>query len=84
MVESSVSPSIARIGPYRVFFFASDFFEPPHVHVERDRAVAKFWLDPVGLAYSRLFPGHELRKIESMVHEHAGEFLEAWDDFFRS
>jgi len=53
------------------------------VHVERDLAVAKFWLDPFGMAYSRLFPGHELRKIQAMVRERSDEFLEAWNDFFR-
>ena len=78
-----MSPTIARIGPYRFFFFASDYVETPHVHVERDRAVAKFWLDPVGMAYSRLFPAHELRKIRAIVVERADEFLEAWDEFFR-
>ena len=78
-----MSPTIARVGPYRIFFFASDFMEPPHVHVERDRAVAKFWLDPFGMAYSRLFPGHELRRVQAMVRERSGQFMEAWDDFFR-
>ena len=57
--------------------------EPPHVHVERDRGVAKFWLDPVGMSYSRLFPPHELRKIRAIVSERADEFMEAWNEFFR-
>ena len=39
-------PTILREGPYRFFFYASDREEPPHVHVERDDRVAKFWLDP--------------------------------------
>ena len=53
------------------------------MHVERDRAVAKFWLDTVGMAYSRLFPAHELRKIRAIVVERGDEFMEAWDEFFR-
>ena len=28
-------PTIKLIGPYRLFFWASDRNEPPHVHVER-------------------------------------------------
>ena len=53
------------------------------MHVERDRGVAKFWLDPVGMSYSRLFPPHELRKIRAIVSERADEFMEAWNEFFR-
>ena len=82
VVSSVVSPTVARVGPYR-FFFAGDSGEPPHVHVERDRAVAKFWLDPVGLASSRLFPAHELRLLHAAVRERASELLEAWHEFFR-
>ena len=41
------------------------------------------WLDPFGMAYSRLFPGHELRRVQAMVRERSGQFREAWDDFFR-
>jgi len=40
-------PTVKRIGPYRLFFVSSDFYEPPHIHVQREKMVAKFWLDPV-------------------------------------
>lgn len=42
--------TIARIGPYRVYFYGHDRCEPPHVHVDRDDNTAKFWLLPVELA----------------------------------
>lgn len=45
-------PTVLRVGPYRFFFYASDRHEPPHVHVERDEKVAKFWLRPVRLERS--------------------------------
>ena len=45
-----VSPAVLRSGPYRFFFFASDRNEPPHVHIERERKTAKFWLSPVRIA----------------------------------
>src|SRR5438270_11724045 len=31
-------PSVLRSGPYRFFFYSADQDEPPHIHVERDRA----------------------------------------------
>jgi hypothetical protein len=39
-------PTVARIGPYRFFFYSSENREPPHIHVEDDEKVAKYWLDP--------------------------------------
>jgi hypothetical protein len=47
-----VSPTIRRIGPYRFFFFANESGEPAHVHVQRERMLAKFWLEPIELARS--------------------------------
>lgn len=43
-------PTVLLLGPYRFFFFSLENDEPPHIHVERDDAVAKYWLDPVELA----------------------------------
>jgi hypothetical protein len=42
-------PEVVRDGPYRFFFFSSEGAEPPHVHVRRDRCMAKYWLWPVQL-----------------------------------
>ena len=40
-------PSVRGIpGPYRVHFTSFDCAEPPHVHVEREGKVCKFWLKP--------------------------------------
>lgn len=75
-------PTIARIGPYRVYFFSHDRGEPPHVHVDRDAATAKFWLAPVALAYNIGLRAKELRDLRRIVLEHATEFLEAWHDNF--
>ncbi|MDP9193163.1 MAG: DUF4160 domain-containing protein [Acidobacteriota bacterium] len=77
-------PTIATIGSYRFFFSSSDGSEPPHIHVELDRRVAKFWLDPVELSKSGRVADHELRRIEKLVIEHQIEFIEAWNDFFSS
>jgi hypothetical protein len=32
-----------------MFFYSGDRDEPPHVHVERENMVAKFWLVPIKL-----------------------------------
>jgi uncharacterized protein DUF4160 len=61
-------PTIWEHGPYRFFFYSGDRDEPPHVHVERERNKAKFWLDPVRLQNS----GGYNRKMS----------LEKWHDYF--
>lgn len=77
-----MSPTVMRSGPYRLFFFSNESGEPAHIHVQRDRNLAKFWLGPVGLARSTGFPSHELRTIEAIVRENEERLLEAWREYF--
>jgi hypothetical protein len=75
-------PTVFRSGPYRFFFFAGDADEPPHVHVEPDDSVCKFWLTPCRLAMNNGFQPAEVRAIGRLVEDHAGDFLEQWHEFF--
>ncbi|MCC7291125.1 MAG: DUF4160 domain-containing protein [Phycisphaerales bacterium] len=76
-------PSVKRIGPYRFFFFSNENDEPPHIHVQRERCLAKFWLDPVAMARSKRFAAHELTRIEKLIVDHQNEFLEAWNEYHK-
>ena len=75
-------PTVLKEGPYRFFFFASDRGEPPHVHVERENMVAKFWLDPLRLSRVGDFGRPEIRRIEKLIEQHQTKLLGAWHDFF--
>ena len=77
-------PTVLEDGPYTFIFFSSDKGEPPHIHVKRERRIAKFWLNPVAMAKSRGFPGHELNHIARLVAKHEPTLLEAWHDYFNS
>jgi hypothetical protein len=77
-------PTILVIGAYRFFFFANESGEPCHIHVQRDRALAKFWLSPIALASSTGFASHELTKLLNLVEVHQQTLLEAWNEFFAS
>ena len=77
-----MSPVVLRSGPYSFYFVSHDLHEPPHVHVDRDDLSAKFWLDPVALAYNLGFPARELRKLETLTSERQNALLEAWNDYF--
>jgi len=73
-------PTILRIEAYRFYFYSNEKGEPPHIHVHRDRCLAKFWLNPVALAGSKRFASHELRAIQKLVEENKKIFLEAWNE----
>lgn len=75
-------PTVLRIGPYRFFFYSADGDEPPHVHVERDECVAKFWLDPIRLATSGGFRSAEPRQLNKIVAEQQRELMRCWNEFF--
>jgi hypothetical protein len=77
-------PTVLRVGPYRFFFYSGDSPEPPHVHVERDRYIAKFWLAPVRLQNSGGFRRHELNRIQRIIDDHREELLRSWYEYFSS
>jgi hypothetical protein len=60
-------PTVSRIGPHRFFFYSGDRGEPPHIHVQREDRVGKFWLEPVRLRSNGGFGRQELRRIEDLV-----------------
>lgn len=74
-------PTVATVGPYRVFFYSADRAEPVHVHVEREDKVAKFWLNPVRLARSGgSLAGSSAKSKHCCGHEAA--LIGAWNEYF--
>ena len=67
-------------GPYWFYFYSFDCGEPMHVHVRRDNKQAKFWTDPVALAWNRGFSPRELNDIRRIIIEHEAQILGAWDE----
>lgn len=55
------------------------------MHIDRESASAKFWLDPdVSLADNRGFGRKDLRDIERMVRDHLETLRHEWDSFCNS
>lgn len=61
-------------------FYSFDCQEPPHVHVQRERMVCKFWLTPVVLSTNHGFSPRELNRIRAMILAQRDHILEAWHD----
>lgn len=78
--DYAAMPTAFRDGPYRFYFYSFDCNEPMHVHVGRDRNEAKFWLEPVEIAFNHGFAGHELRKVEKIIREQRSMIREAWHE----
>lgn len=64
-----------------VLLYAGDREEPPHVHVEREDNMAKFWLDPIRLQGSGGFPRTEISRIRKFIRTYP-KLLEAWHEYF--
>ena len=77
-------PTVLRAGPYRFFFYAGDSREPPHIHVERDDNIAKFWLAPIRLQRSDGFARVEIGRMQKLVARHQPALREAGHAYFRS
>jgi hypothetical protein len=77
-------PTVLKRDRYRFFFYSGDRGEPPHIHVEQEDRIAKFWLSPVRLASSGGFRRREISEVERIVLDERERFLEAWNDFFGS
>jgi hypothetical protein len=78
-------PTVLRWKGYRFFFFSNegDSIEPVHVHVRKDRNVAKFWLEPVvGLADSYGMKPQELNKLQKVVENNTKLIKRAWYEYF--
>ena len=72
-------PTLLRDGPFRFFFYLGDRNEPPHVHVQRDNQIAKFWLDPVTLERSGGMRRSDIHWVERIIEENQASFLREWD-----
>lgn len=69
-------PGIPR--PFRLYFYCFDCNEPPHVHVQRDRGVAKFWMTPVSVASNHGLSARDLTAARRTILEHHSRMMEAW------
>ena len=79
-----MAPTIARDGPFRLFFFSREE-ERIHVHVAHADGEAKFWLTPqVALASQTGLSSKQLRGAQGIVEAHIEEIRNAWNRHFAS
>ncbi len=75
-------PTVLIIGPYRFYFYSHEPNEPPHIHVDKDRSSAKFWLRKVGLANNIGYNSKEINVLHKLVIKNQKLFLDEWNEYF--
>lgn len=68
------------LGPRRFFFYSFDCNERMHVHVQRERMVCKYWLQPIGLANNQGFKTRELNQIRKLIESHLTSIERQWHE----
>ena len=74
-------PTILLTKGYRFFFYINDH-TPPHIHIEKNRSTAKFFLKNAELAKSKRFNAKELSDIRNIIMENLELFKTKWDERF--
>jgi hypothetical protein len=49
-----------------------------HLHIQRERMVCKFWIQPVALARNQGFVSKELIMIRKIILKNRDKIMEAW------
>lgn len=75
-------PALLRLKGYRFFFYSGESGEPPHVHVNKDRKTAKFWIESATVVQNSHFTPLELREIARIISDYRLDFLRKWNDYF--
>ncbi len=74
-------PTISIEG-YKLRFYSSDRFEPPHVHAIKGGNEAKIWLQPIEVEHNYGFNPVELNRIVRLTKRNRQRLLEAWNVYF--
>jgi hypothetical protein len=72
------SPQVHRVNGFSYVMYFNEGLEPPHVHVSKAEAKAKFWLSPVELCSARGFNPTQLKQIKRRLIDLNAYFLEEW------
>lgn len=78
-------PTVLNEDGYRFFFFSNEGnpLEPCHIHVRKNGALAKFWVNKTStLADNIGFTAKELNEISKIINNNIPKIKEAWNEFF--
>jgi hypothetical protein len=83
--KGDAMPEVFRERGFRFFFYSNEGTprEPVHIHVEKDRMEAKFWLFPqVRVAYNEGYDARTLRDLQVIVEVNRSLIERVWNEYF--
>ena len=63
---------------FKFYFWTQENFEPPHFHVRKGAASAKWFLDPLKEAWTKGMSDEDKQKIAELAAANAGKWLDEW------
>jgi hypothetical protein len=75
-------PKVLEINGFIFFFYSQEGNEPPHIHIRKAGATAKFWLSPIELVENNGFSPSQIRFIRKAIRDNQSDLLNAWFSFF--
>jgi hypothetical protein len=75
-------PRVFEWKSWRFEFCSLDRFEPPHVHIRKERKETEIWLERLVIARNRRCTDKELHQLLGVVTAHQQEFLEKRHEHF--
>ena len=80
-------PTILHIHGWRLFFYANERNEPPHIHARKGGADCKFWLHPesydIEESYAYRLSAADRRAIRRIIFEHFDYILAKYEAFHK-
>lgn len=67
---------------FRFFFYSKEGNEPIHIHIRKENNYAKFWINPLSIAYNVGFNKNELSKIKAIIFSNQDKIKESWNEHF--
>jgi len=78
---AALMPTVLRWKGFIFLFYAKEE-DRPHIHIYKQGAQAKVWLDTLEFHSHRNFSQKDLNVIQKKVEAEKALMLEAWNDFF--
>jgi hypothetical protein len=81
-IPGGIVATLLRLRGYRFYFHSQATGEPPHLHVDKDRKSAKFWIESTTVVRNVGFSVLETREIARIISEYRLDFLRSWNGYF--
>ncbi|HCN83620.1 MAG TPA: hypothetical protein DIT07_08370 [Sphingobacteriaceae bacterium] len=76
-------PTVFEIYGFSFFFYSNEGNEAIHIHIRKDDAKAKYWIEPdISEEYSYGFKVKERKLIRELIVDRKDEIIKKWNEYF--